>query len=96
MIKRYFEIRVQVQHAMNKHCEKEKSKKKKKKIQGLFLSQDEKDKIKEVVDALKIVKKGSTILCGNGVTLAAADRVSPDYYFVYLFFPFIIYNLSKV
>ena len=76
MLQRYFEIRVQVQHVLNKLYETEKVKKKKKKIQGLFLSQDEKDKLKEIVHVLKIVKKGSTILCGNGVTLAAADRVS--------------------
>ena len=42
----------------------------------LFSDDDtEKDLLEELVASLGIVMKGSTLLCGNDVTLSAADRV---------------------
>ena len=75
MLRRYLKIRIQVENVLNKLKEKC-SKKKKQKIQGFYLSEDEKDKLTEVVAALQIVNIGSQLLCGNEVTLPAADRVS--------------------
>ena len=45
-------------------------------MRGFYLTEDEKDKLKEVVATLELVQIGSQLLCGNDVTLSAADRVS--------------------
>ena len=69
--------RVQVEKVLLELKSKERNKKKKEKLANLFLSEDEVEKLKDIVKALGIVKSGSQRLCGNNVTLSAADRVGP-------------------
>ena len=76
MLERYLKVRLQVENVLNKIHDKEKNKKKKGKLAKLRLSEDEKQNCHELVEALKYVKTASQRLCGNDVTLSAADRVS--------------------
>ena len=68
--------RIPVENTLNELQDKEKNKKKRKKMQDLRLTEYERETIKAVLDALKIVKKGSERLCANHVTLSIADKVS--------------------
>ena len=78
MIQRYARVRVPVQTTLRKMREQERNKQKKKKLNDLLFSDDDREKelLDELVTALGIVMKASTLLCGNNVTLSAADRVS--------------------
>lgn len=75
MLRRNDKVRVQIQNALNELIDKERDKKKRKKLQELYLTEDEKELLPQIVKALGYVEKASTLLCGNDVTLAAADRV---------------------
>ena len=76
MLERYLKVRLQVENVLNKIHDAERDKKKKGKIANLRLSEVEKQKCHELVEALNYVKTASQRLCGNDVTLSAADRVS--------------------
>ena len=76
MLERFRKVKIQVETVLKKLKDETRDKKRRAKIQGLFLTEDEEDKLIDVVDALRVVRKGSTLLCGNDVTLASADRVS--------------------
>ena len=76
MLKGYESHRIYVKLVLTKFLEKERDKRKKKKLRGLLLSEEETEMLPIVVEALDIVKAGSTLLCGNNVTLSTADRVS--------------------
>ena len=67
--------RVPVCTVLTQLHEKEKNKKKKERISKLFLTEEEKETLPEIVKALDYVKIGSTRLCKNNLTLSTADRV---------------------
>ena len=76
MLRCYDNHRIYVRLVLTKHLELERDKRKKKKLRGLLLSEEETEILPVVVEALDIVKAGSTLLCANNVTLSTADRVS--------------------
>ena len=76
MLERYEKVWLPVQTVLEKLHVKEKNKKEKEKLANLRLSDDEKEKLHTVVEALGIVKSGAKRLCGNNVSLSIADRVS--------------------
>ena len=76
MLREYDKSHIYVHLALTKLLEKEKDKRKKKKFKSLLLSEEEKEMLPIVIEALDIVMAGSTLLCGNNVSLSTADRVS--------------------
>ena len=76
MLKCYDNKRIYVHLVLTKFLELEKNKRKKKKLRKLLLFEEESEMLPIVVEALDIVRSGSTLLCGNNVTLSTADLVS--------------------
>ena len=76
MFKVYDKSKLPINHCLRELHDKEKNKKRKKKLAGLFLTEEEKEMLPEIVKTLKIVHSGSTYICGNDVTLSKADLVS--------------------